>query len=109
MWRSSRALETGLAEKKIFDLQPVVDAAKLILDVEVGGRSEEDALATEAPELAWVVVDQEVGGENTFVAAEDNIRGWDKGEVALQPGELGGKGGGDLHGGGADKELEVLG
>ena len=59
----------------------------------------------EAVELAGVVVDEEVGAEDGFVSAEDDVRGRDEGEVALEPVELGGEAGGDFHGGGGDEDV----
>jgi hypothetical protein len=69
------------------------------------GRGVEDAFALKGAELAGVVVDEEVGAEDALVAAEDDVCGVDEGEVALEPVELGGEGGGDLHGGGGDEDL----
>ena len=64
-------------------------------------------MPVEAFELAGVVVDEVVGAEDGFVAAEDDVGVGDEGEVAFQPAVLGVEGGGDLHGGGGDEDLVV--
>ncbi len=116
----------GLREEEGFDVEPVVDAAEAG-DVDVGGRGEEDAFAAggfgvgggggvwggsgwvvgglEEAELAGVVVDEEVGAEDGFVAAEDDVGGGDEREVLGEPMEFGGEAGGDFHGGGGDEDV----
>jgi hypothetical protein len=47
------------------------------------------APAFKVEQIAGLVVDEEVGAENGFVAAEDVMCGRDEGEVALQPALLG--------------------
>ena len=84
-----------------------MDAAE-IGDGGVVGRVVEDSGTGEAAERAWVVVDEVVGAEDAFVAAEDDVGGGDGGEVAGEPAVLGVEGGGDLHGGGGDEDLEAL-
>ena len=56
-------------------------------------------------ELAGVVVDEKVGVEDGFVAAEDDVRGRDEGEVLGEPLVFGGEAGGDFHGGGGDEDV----
>ena len=56
-------------------------------------------------ELAGVVVDEVVGAEDGFVAAEDDVGGGDEGEVFGEPVVLGDEAGGDFHGGGGDEDF----
>ena len=49
--------------------------------MDVGGGGEEDAFAAEGVELTDVVVDEEVGAEDAFFAAKDDVRGGDEGKV----------------------------
>src|SRR5208283_4228478 len=122
--------ELFVAEEEGLDFEPVVDAAEAG-DGGVVGCVVEDSPADgsgrfalgstlfvprmlppiailEAAELAGVVVDEVVGAEDGLVAAEDDVGGWDGGEVALQPAVLGVEGGGDLHSGTGDEDFEVL-
>ncbi len=46
-----------------------------------------------------------VGAEDGLVAAEDDVRGGDEGEVFGEPVVLGGEAGGDFHGGGGDEDV----
>jgi hypothetical protein len=75
----------ALREEEGFYVLPVVDAAEAG-EVDVGWRGVEDAFAVgvaltvggfEEAELAGVVVDEEVGAEDGFVAAEDDVGGGD--------------------------------
>jgi hypothetical protein len=103
----------GLGEEEGFYVLPVVYAAEAG-EVDVGGAGVEDAFAVrvalivgrfEEAELAGVVVDEEVGAEDGFVAAEDDVGGGNEGEVLGQPLEFGGEAGGDFHGSGGDEDV----
>ena len=110
MWgtrhRAAPAAQLFLAEEEGFDFEPVADAG-VAGDGGVVGRVVEDAFAGEAAQLAGVVVDEVVGAEDGFVAAEDDVRRGDEGEVLVQPTVFSVEGGGHLHGGAGDKDLVV--
>jgi hypothetical protein len=99
-------------EEHFFYGQPVVYAA-VAGDVDVGRTGIDDAFADRGAvlvvlkqgQLAGVVVDEVVGAEDAFVAAEDDVRGGDEGEVFGEPVVFGGEAGGDFHGGGGDKDF----
>src|SRR6185312_12919189 len=59
-------------------------------------------------ELARVVVDEVVSGEDGFVAAEDDVGVRDEGEVAAEPLELGVERAWDLHRSGCDEDFVAL-
>jgi hypothetical protein len=99
LWHGRR-----LVEEHFFYGLPVVYAA-VVGYVDVGGGGVEDAFAVEDFELADVVIDEVVGAEDGFVAAEDDVGGGDEGEVLGQPLEFGGEAGGDFHGGGGDEDV----
>ena len=94
------------AEKELFDFEPVVDAFEA-LDVDVVGRGVDDAFAFEAAELAGIVVDEIVGAEDALVAAVDDVRGRDEGEVLREPAVFLVKRGRDFHGSGGDEDFVV--
>ncbi len=89
-----------------FDFQPVADAGVAGDGFVVGGVVQ-NAGAGEEFELTWVVVDEKVGAEDGFVAAEDDVGVGDEREVALEPAVLGVERAGDFHGGGGDEDLVV--
>ena len=95
-----------LAEKELFDFEPVVDAFES-LDVDVVGRGIDDAFTFEAAELTGVVVDEVVGAEDALVAAVDDVRGGDEGKVLREPTVFLMKRAWDLHGRRGDEDLVV--
>src|SRR5665213_3959596 len=101
-WSGPSALGLFLAEEELFDFEPVADAG-VGGEVDVVGGVVEDAGAGEGFELAGVVVDEVIGEEDGFVAAEDDVGVGEEREVALEPGVLGVEGGGNLHGGRGDE------
>jgi len=90
----------------IGDFEPIVDTDKSGGGEVVRGTIEK-AVAFEAEKVFGLIVDEEVGAEDGFVAAEDVVRGRDEGKVALEPAVFGAQGVGDGHGLRGDENFET--
>jgi len=67
----------------------------------------EDSLAFEADQVAGHVVNEVVGAEDAFVAAENIVRGRNERKMALQPAVFWAERVGDGHGLGGDEDFEA--
>jgi hypothetical protein len=85
---------------------PVVDAEEAGGSQVVRGGVKE-ALAFKAKKVLGQIVDEIVGAEDGFAAAEDVVAWRDEREVALEPAVLGAKGVGDGHGLRGDEDFKA--
>lgn len=69
------------------------------------GGAVQNAFSAKPLQLPGVIVDQEVGVEDTLIAAKDDVRGWDGGEVLFEPIVFGGKRGRNFHRRRGDEDL----
>src|ERR1700744_2086744 len=95
-------------QKELFHLLPVIDAPAAA-DLQVVWSGEQNSFAAKATEVQWLIVDQIVGIQNSFIAAEDEMCWRQKRKMAAQPAELGSERVGKLHSRRSDKNLILLG
>lgn len=94
----------------VHDLQnilPVIRARAPGFQCVMRGR-EKHALTLKPPEVAQVVIDHHIGGQNALVAAENDVQRRDSGKMFPKPGEFGRAGRRIFHGGRRDEDFAGL-
>src|SRR5690349_1870124 len=92
----------------VLHLLPAIYAVEACGRLVVRGR-EEQARATENVQVTWLIVDEEIGTQYGFIAAEDVMRGGNEREMPLQPPVLWAEGVWNHHGLRGDENLVSFG